>query len=165
MPTLSKALQEAINEQINYEFYSAYIYLSMAAYCDSATRPGFAHWMRMQAHEEGQHAMKFYGYVYDRGGVVTLKAIDQPPVDFQSPLETFERTLAHEQKVTARINTLYALAVKDNDYASQGFLQWFVNEQVQEERDAAQIVEMLKMVGESKNGLFMMDHELGERKG
>ncbi len=161
---LSQTLQDAINEQINYELYSAYIYLAMAAYCDSITRPGFAHWMRVQAQEEVEHAMKFYTYVYDRGGKVALQAIGQPPADFRSELDVFEKTLAHERKVTARINDLYALAVRENDYASQSFLQWFVDEQVQEERDASQIVEMLKMIGDSKNGLFMLDHELGERK-
>lgn len=162
---LSQTLQDAINEQINYELYSAYIYLAMAAYCDSITRPGFAHWMRVQAQEEVEHAMKFYTYVYDRGGNVALQAIGQPPADFRSELDVFEKTLAHERKVTARINDLYALAARENDYASQSFLQWFLDEQVQEERDASQIVEMLKMIGDSKNGLFMLDHELGERKG
>lgn len=162
---LSQTLQDAINEQINYELYSAYIYLAMAAYCDSITRPGFAHWMRVQAQEEVEHAMKFYTYVYDRGGKVALQAIGQPPADFRSELDVFEKTLAHERKVTARINDLYALAARENDYASQSFLQWFLDEQVQEERDASQIVEMLKMIGDSKNGLFMLDHELGERKG
>lgn len=162
---LSQTLHDAINEQINYELYSAYIYLAMAAYYDSITRPGFAHWMRVQAQEEVEHAMKFYTYIYDRGGKVALQAIEQPPADFRSELDAFEKALAHERKVTARINDLYAQAVKDNDYASQSFLRWFVDEQVQEERDASQIVEMLKMIGDSKNGLFMLDHELGERKG
>ncbi len=161
---LSQTLHDAINEQINYELYSAYIYLAMAAYYDSITRPGFAHWMRVQAQEEVEHAMKFYTYIYDRGGKVALQAIAQPSADFRSELDAFERALAHERKVTARINDLYAQAVKDNDYASQSFLRWFVDEQVQEERDASQIVEMLKMIGDSKNGLFMLDHELGERK-
>jgi ferritin len=162
---LSQTLHDAINEQLNYELYSAYIYLAMAAYYDSITRPGFAHWMRVQAQEEVEHAMKFYTYIYDRGGKVALQAIAQPPADFRSELDAFEKALAHERKVTARINDLYAQAVKDNDYASQSFLRWFVDEQVQEERDASQIVEMLKMIGDSKNGLFMLDHELGERKG
>jgi len=162
---LSQTLHDAINEQLNYELYSAYIYLAMAAYYDSITRPGFAHWMRVQAQEEVEHAMKFYTYIYDRGGKVALQAIGQPPADFRSELDAFEKALAHERKVTARINDLYAQAVKDNDYASQSFLRWFVDEQVQEERDASQIVEMLKMIGDSKNGLFMLDHELGERKG
>lgn len=161
---LSQTLHDAINEQLNYELYSAYIYLAMAAYYDSITRPGFAHWMRVQAQEEVEHAMKFYTYIYDRGGKVALKEIGQPPADFRSELDAFEKALAHERKVTARINDLYAQAVKDNDYASQSFLRWFVDEQVQEERDASQIVEMLKMIGDSKNGLFMLDHELGERK-
>ncbi len=161
---LSKTIQDAMNEQIKNELYSAYLYLSMAAYCDLVNLPGFAHWMRVQAQEETGHAMKLYDFIYDRGGRVILKAIDQPLADFQSPLHVFEETLAHEQKVTGTINNLYALAVQEKDYASQSFLQWFVDEQVEEERTAAQIIETLRMIGDHKGALFMLDRELGKRE-
>jgi ferritin len=160
---LSNRLQEAMNEQIKNELYSAYLYLSMSAYCDAANLPGFAHWMQMQAQEEQAHAMKFYEFIYERGGRVVLQAIDQPPVEFQSPLAIFEQTLEHEQKVTAMIHDLYALAVEEKDYASQAFLQWFVTEQVEEEASATQIVETLKMIGDKGHALIMLDRQLGRR--
>jgi ferritin len=148
---LSNRLQDAMNEQIKNELYSAYLYLSMSAYCDAANLPGFAHWMQMQE------------FIYERGGRVVLQAIDQPPVEFQSPLAVFEQTLGHEQKVTAMINDLYTLAVEEKDYASQAFLQWFVTEQVEEEASATQIVETLKMIGDKGHALLMLDRELGRR--
>lgn len=160
---LKKSLQDAMNSQIKHELYSAYFYLSMSAYFEANNLPGSARWMRLQAQEEQGHAMKFFDYIHDRGGQVVLQAIDQPPSDFKSPLDVFERTLAHEQKVTGLINSLYELAVKENDYASQSFLQWFVDEQVEEEKNATQIVEMLRMVGDHKGNLLMLDHRLGER--
>jgi ferritin len=161
---LSKTIQDAMNEQIKNELYSAYLYLSMAAYYDSMNLLGFAHWMRVQAQEEIGHAMKFYDFIYDRGGRVVLKAIDQPPAEFQSPLHVFEEALAHERRVTGMINNLYTLAIQEQDYASQSFLKWFVDEQVEEERSAAQIIETLKMIGDHKGALFMLDRELGQRK-
>jgi ferritin len=160
---LSNRLQDAMNEQIKNELYSAYLYLSMSAYCDAANLPGFAHWMQMQAQEEQAHAMKFYEFIYERGGRVVLQAIDQPPVEFQSPLAVFEETLEHEQKVTAMIHDLYALAVEEKDYASQAFLQWFVTEQVEEEASATQILETLNMIGDKGHALLMLDRELGRR--
>ena len=160
---LSQTVQNAINEQIKNELYSAYLYLSMSAYCESINLPGFAHWMRTQAQEEMDHAMKFYGFIHDRGGRVILQAIDQPPVEFKSPLDVFEKTLEHEQKVTGMIHDLYALAVQEQDYAGQIFLQWFVTEQVEEENSATQIVEMLKMIGDQRQALLMLDRELGVR--
>jgi ferritin len=160
---LSKTVQEAMNEQIKNEFYSAYQYLSMAAYCESANLPGFAHWMRMQAREEVEHAMKFYDFILDRGGRVLLQAMDQPVADFGSPLEVFEQALGHEQRVTAMINDLYGLAVRENDYASQTFLQWFVTEQVEEEKNAGDVVETLRMIGGKSEALFLFDRELGGR--
>jgi ferritin len=160
---LSKTLQDAMNEQIKNELYSAYLYLSMSAYCEAANLPGFAHWMRMQAQEEEAHAMKFYQFIHDRGGRVVLQAIDQPPVEFPSPLAVFEQTLEHEQKVTAMIHDLYTLAVEEKDYASQAFLQWFVTEQVEEEDSASQILETLKMIGDKGHALLMLDRELGSR--
>ena len=158
---LGKTIQDAMNEQIKNEFYSAYQYLSMAAYCESVNLPGFAHWMRAQSREELEHAMKFYDFILDRNGRVVLQAIDQPVVEFGSPLEVFEQVLEHEQKVTAMINELYGLAVRENDYASQTFLQWFVTEQVEEEKNAGDVVETLKMVGDTSEALFLLDRELG----
>jgi ferritin len=160
---LSKKLQDAMNEQIKNELYSAYLYLSMSAYCEAANLPGFGHWMRMQAQEEEAHAMKFYDFIHERGGRVVLQAIDQPPVEFPSPLAVFEQTLEHEQKVTGMIHDLYTLAVEEKDYASQAFLQWFVMEQVEEEDSASQILETLKMIGDKGHALLMLDRELGKR--
>ncbi|NLF49521.1 MAG: ferritin [Leptolinea sp.] len=160
---LSKNLASEINTQIKLELYSGYLYLSMAAYFEANNLPGFAHWMKKQALEEQEHAMKFYEYLNDRGDRVILQALEQPPTDFKSPLSIFEQSLEHEKSVTARINLLYSIAVKDNDYASQSFLNWFVDEQVEEEKNASEIVEWLKMAGESRNTLFMLNRQLAER--
>lgn len=159
-----ESIQEAMNEQIKNEFFSAYQYLSMAAYCEGENLPGFAHWMRTQAQEEKDHAMKFYDFILERDGRVELRAIDQPRVEFGSPLEVFEGALEHERKVTAMIHDLYALAMEEKDYASQTFLQWFVTEQVEEEKNAGDVVETLRMVGGSKEALFLLDRELGQRQ-
>jgi len=161
---LSKALEDAINEQINKELYSAYLYLSMSAYCEAASLPGCAHWMRMQAQEEVFHAMKFFDYVNDRGGRVVLNAIDQPTPVWKSPLEMFQEVLKHERKVTGLINQLYALAVKENDYATQMELQWFITEQVEEEASTSKIAQTLERIGDSGNGLIMLDGQLGKRE-
>lgn len=160
---LSQTVQEAMNEQLKHEFDSAYIYLSMAAYCESASLPGFAHWLGAQAREEVAHALKFYTFIHDRGGRVQLRALDQPPVDFASPLAVFEGALAHERKISGLINQLYSLAAREQDYASQAFLQWFVTEQVEEEKLTSQVVERLKLAGDSKHALLLIDRELGER--
>jgi ferritin len=164
MSMLGKTIQDAMNEQIKNEFYSAYQYLSMAAYCESMNLPGFAHWMRAQSQEETEHAMKFYDFILDRGGRVVLQAVEQPVVEFGSPLEVFERALEHERKVTAMINDLYGLAIRENDYASQTFLQWFVTEQVEEEKNTGDVVETLKMIGDKSEALFLLDRELGQRE-
>jgi ferritin len=161
---LSKSLQDAINEQINLELSSAYVYLSMSAHFEGETLGGFANWMRVQYQEETGHAMKFFKYVYDRGGKVLLKAISQPAAKFKTPLDVFNLVLEHEQKVTASINKLYELAVKEKDYASQSFLQWFINEQVEEEKNATDIINMLKMLGTTPISLMMADRQLGARK-
>jgi len=161
---LNKTLQDTINNQINLELYSAYIYLSMAAHFEGENLGGFAGWMHVQYHEETEHAMKFFKYVYDRGGKVTLKAIAQPAAKFKTPLDVFHIVLEHEQKVTTSINKLYELAVKEKDYASQTFLQWFINEQVEEEKNATDIINMLEMSGGASMGLMMIDRQLGERK-
>jgi ferritin len=161
---LGKAVEDAMNEQIRNELFSAYQYLSMAAYCESENLPGFAQWMRAQAREETEHAMKFYDFILDRNGRVVLEGIDGPLVQFGSPLEVFEKALEHERRVTAMINDLYGLAVREKDYASQTFLQWFVAEQVEEEKNTGDVVETLRMVGDKSEALFLLDRELGQRR-
>jgi ferritin len=161
---LSKVVEDAINEQIKNELYSAYLYLAMSAHFEVANLPGFAHWMRLQSQEEVEHAMKFFDYVNERGGRVVLQVIDQPPVEFKLPLDIFQQALEHEQKVTGMINNLYALAVKENDYPTQVMLQWFIEEQVEEEKSAGDVVEQLRMIGDHTQGLFMLDRQLGARE-
>jgi ferritin len=159
----SPVVQDKMNQQIMHEMYSAYMYLSMSAHCESANLPGFARWLRMQAEEEMEHAMKFYDFIHERNGKVVLFAIDQPPSEFGTPREIFEQVYAHEQKVTGLINSIYELSVKENDYPSQIFLHWFIEEQVEEESNSSQILETLKMISDSANGLFMLDRQLGKR--
>jgi ferritin len=160
---LSKKLQEAFNDQIQAEMASAYLYLSMAAYCEENNLKGFSHWLRAQYNEEVSHAMKMFDFVLERGGKVALKAIEAPPADFGSPLAVFEKVLAHEQHVTARINSLYELALAEKDYPSQIFLQWFITEQVEEEASASEIIEKMKIAGDKGSALVWMDKELGKR--
>ena len=157
-------VQNAINEQINQELYSAYVYLSMVGYFESSSLPGFAHWMRMQSREEVGHAMRLFDYLLDRGGRAALQAIDKPPADFSSPLEAIQQTLEHEQRVTSLIEGLYEVALKENDYATQAQLQWFVTEQVEEEKNAGMILDQLKMVGENRTAMLMLDMELAKRQ-
>jgi len=160
---LSKAMQDAINEQIQKEYHSSYLYLAMAAHCEASNLPGSAQWMRVQSQEELSHAMKLFDHVVDRGGRVTLQAIQQPAAEYKSALDVFEKARAHEQLITAAIHKLYALALKENDYAAQVMLQWFVTEQVEEEKNAAAIVDALRSVGTQGTALFMVDRWLGER--
>lgn len=160
---LNKNVQDAINEQIKNELFSAYIYLAMSAYFEDQNLSGMARWMRMQSNEEMEHAMKFFDYIYDRGGRVTLKAIDQPPFEWKSPLAAFEQAYEHEQKVSGMINAIYELAIKENDYPTQVMLHWFIDEQVEEEKNASGIVEQLKLVGDHTGPLLMLDHQLGQR--
>ncbi len=160
---LSEAMQTALNDQIQKELHSAYIYLSMSAYFEAQNLAGAAHWMRHQSEEEQEHAMKIFEFVTDRGGRVVLQAIGAPPSDFASPLAVFEAAYAHEQKVTKSIHDLYALAVKESDYPTQVMLQWFIGEQVEEEKNASTIVEQLKMVGDLPAAMFMIDRQLGSR--
>ncbi|CAN5209296.1 ferritin [soil metagenome] len=160
---LSKKIQAALNDQINNEFYAAYLYLSMAGYFRETNLAGFAHWMQMQRQEEIAHAMKIFDFVYDRDGLVDLQALKKPPARFESPLDVMEQALGHEREVTAKINDLYELAVKEKDYPTQALLQWFIIEQVEEEASALQIVEQLKMIGDSRAALLMLDRELGAR--
>jgi ferritin len=161
---ISKTLLAEFNTQVNYELYSAYLYLSMAAHFEAANMLGFAHWMKVQAKEEQVHGMKFYEYILDRGGKVVLQAIPQPPADFSSPLAIFEQVYEHEKVVTGRIHLLYGMAVAENDYAAQSFLTWFENEQVEEEKNDTQILDWLKMAADSPNALFMIDSMLGKRE-
>lgn len=161
---LSKAIQDAINEQIKNEFYSAYMYLSMAAYFENKNLPGFAKWLRVQFQEEQVHALKFYDYVIERNGRVNLLAIPQPPAEWDSNLDAFQKVLEHEQKVTGMINKLYELALAEKDYASQVELQWFINEQVEEEKNASAIIEQLLMVDAKGTVVLMLDHQLGKRE-
>jgi len=160
---LDQALQDAMNQQIRKEIHSAYLYLGMAAYCDSANLPGFAQWLKVQFKEEMEHAMKFYDFINDRGGKVVLEALDKPTVGYKSALDVFESTLAHEQKITASINGLYELAQAKKDYPTQVFLQWFISEQVEEEKNATQIVENLKAIGDKAGSLLYLDKHLGKR--
>jgi ferritin len=160
----SKKIQDAINEQINKELYSAYLYLSMATQLDAENLPGFAHWMRVQYREETEHALKFYRYVDERGGRVLLKAIDAPPTEFGSPLEVFKAVLEHEQLVTGLINKLYEMALDEKDYATQSLLRWYIDEQVEEEANASYIVETLKLAGEKGNALILLDRQLAQRE-
>ena len=161
---LSKKLEEAINEQINKELYSGYLYLSMSAYCEAENLPGAANWMRIQAQEELGHAMRLFDHVKARGGRVVLKAIEMPPPVWKSPLEMFEEVLEHERKVTGLINRLYEVALSENDYATQMELHWFITEQVEEEESAGQVVEQLRRVGDQPMGLLMLDGQLGQRQ-
>lgn len=161
---IPQAMQDAMNEQIKNELYSAYLYLSMAAHFESKTLAGFANWLRLQAKEELGHAMKFFDFILERGGEVNLKAIDQPPSSWTSNLEAFEQVLAHEQKVTKNIHDLYELALKEKDYPSQVMLQWFIEEQVEEEKNATEIIEKLKMIEAHGTAVLMLDHELGKRE-
>ena len=161
--TLSKALQGALNDQIHKEYYSSYLYLAMSAYLEAQNLPGAAKWTRIQSQEELSHALKLFDHMIDRGNRVALAAIQQPPAEYGSALQLFEKVLKHEQLVTASIHALYALAVKEQDYPAQVMLQWFVTEQVEEEKNASQVVEQLKAVGESKTSLMLLDRHLGKR--
>jgi ferritin len=162
---MDKKLIKAFNEQIKNELYSAYLYLSMAAYCENKNLPGFAHWMRVQAKEENTHGMKIFDFLVDRGEKVILEAIDQPPAEFSSAEEIFAKVLEHEKKVTGLINKLYALSKEADDNASQVFLHWFIDEQVEEEKNASQILETIKMIEGECVPLIMLDRELAKREG
>lgn len=162
---ISKTLQDAVNEQINKELYSAYLYLGMSAYCESKNLPGVAQWLKVQFKEEQTHALKFYQHLVDRGGQVALKAIDRPPERFGTITKLFEQVLEHEEKVTSLIHKLLELAQKEKDHALAEELQWFVKEQVEEEKNASEIVAKLKQAGEQGAALLFLDKALGERKG
>jgi ferritin len=160
---ITQRLQEEFNEQIKYELYSAYMYMAMSAYCSDRNLSGFAHWMRMQAEEEVDHAMRFYNFLLERGGRVELQAIDRPPVEYGSPLQVMEKSLEHERFVTSRINQLYDVAVEEADHPAAVMLQWFITEQVEEEATIDEIVQRMKMFGEEGPALLMVDSQLGAR--
>ncbi len=160
---LTKAVLEALNHQIKLEFSSAYTYLAMSAHCESAKLPGFAKWLRVQWEEEIGHAMKLFSYVHERNGEVRLQSIEKPAGRWQSPVDVFDHVLSHEQKVTASIHRLYEVATKEKDYATQVLLQWFIKEQVEEEKNATEIIELMKLAGASGPSLLMLDRQLGTR--
>ncbi|MCK4605773.1 MAG: ferritin [candidate division Zixibacteria bacterium] len=160
---ISRKMQDAMNDQVAAEFYSAHLYLSMSAYLESIDLPGFANWMRIQYQEEVSHGMKMFDYVIERDGRVLVKAIDAPLSEWKSVVSVFEAVYEHEQKVTGLINNLVDIALSEKDHASHIFLQWFVNEQVEEESTAKGIVRQLTMLGDSKAGLFQVDRELAQR--
>lgn len=153
-------IQDAINTQIRNEYYSSYLYLSMAAYCETKNYPGFASWLRRQSDEELDHAMRLYDYILDRDGRVILEGIDQPPSEFGTLEEMFEEVLEHEKEVSSMIHSLYELAVSHNDHATSVELQWFIKEQVEEEKTASDLVEQLKQADGNKAALLMLDREV-----
>jgi ferritin len=160
---LSKKMTAALNEQVNKEMYSAFLYMSMSAHSESQGLKGFSNWFMVQYQEEMGHAMKIYHYIQEQGAEVKLKAIAEPPSDFTSPLDMFEKTLVHEQFVTKSIHDLYEMALSEKDHATEIFLQWFVTEQIEEEANDHEIIDKLKMVGNSPQGIFMIDKELAAR--
>lgn len=160
---IKKEVLDAINEQINAETYSAYMYLSMAAYFEEMGLSGFSNWMKVQYQEESAHALKFFNYITERSGKVVLKAVAQVPVDFNGIVDVFEQTLKHENNVTEKINNLMNIAVSANDHATQSFLKWFIDEQVEEEANVERILATLKLINGEGNGVFMMDREMSQR--
>jgi ferritin len=160
---INRRMQDAINEQIKFEIYSANLYLSMSAYIEGKNLKGIAHWLRVQYEEETFHALKLYDYLKNREGQVIIQSIDAPPSEFGTPLETFEKVLEHEQHVTAGINKLYKIAIEENDFAAQIFLQWFVNEQMEEEASASEVIGKMKLIGDRGVDLLYLDTELSAR--
>ncbi len=160
---LSAKMEKALNEQINKELFSSYLYLSMSAYYESVNLTGFAAYFNMQADEEYAHAMKIYGHVHTRGGRVVLEAIEKPQAEWNGALDGLKAAYAHEQFITNSIHSLVDLALELKDHATNQFLQWFVEEQVEEEENALALVTKLEMIGESKNSLYLFDRDMGKR--
>lgn len=160
---LNKKVEEALNAQINAEFWSAYLYLSMSAFFEAEGKSGFANWFKVQFKEEQAHAEILMNFVQSRGGKVELRAIDAVPVKWDSPLEVFKETLKHEQKVTALINNLYTIAEENKDYATRNTLAWFIDEQVEEEKNAQEYIDTLTLIGDNGYGLYQLDKELATR--
>ena len=160
---LSKKMEKVLNEQINAEYHSSYIYLSMSAYFQKVGLSGFANWMRVQSKEELTHVDKFFDYIIERGGEVKLTPIAEVDVDFDGVVDVYEKTLAHEQYISGRINDLMDVAIEERDHASRSMLQWFVDEQVEEEANVKAILDNLRLINGQGNGLFMMDREMQTR--
>ena len=160
---IGERLAQAMNDQVKHELESYYIYLSMAAWFHSRSLDGMGHWMRCQAHEEMIHAMKFFDHIIDRGGEVTLQNLTQLKTEWSSPLEAFQDALQHEQFISAKINDLITVAREERDFASEPLLNWFSDEQIEEEATAGKIADELEMVGSDKSALLLMDRELGQR--
>ena len=160
---ISKKIEDAINKQVNAEFFSAYLYLGMSARCTEMNLKGIANWLYVQAQEEMTHAMKFHKFVLERNGHVNLPNIDGVPSEWKGPLQMFKVAYEHEQKVTGMINNIVDLALAERDHATASMLNWFVDEQVEEEANASEIYEKLKLIADSKEGLFMLDKELSVR--
>lgn len=162
---LTKNVLKALADQINAEFYSAYMYLGMSAWCEGRNLPGFAAWMRKQFEEEQKHALKIFDYVLEQNEAVSLAAIAQPPAAYKTLQEIWEKTYAHERHVTSLIYKVYALAQKEQDFATQGLMQWYVNEQVEEEQQASSILEQVKMVGTTSSAVFFLDRHVSKSRG
>jgi ferritin len=160
---LSEKMQKALNDQVMAEMYSGNLYIAMSAYFEEESLSGFGHWMRAQAQEEYQHAMSFYKHITDRDGRVRVGAVEAPPESYESPLDVFQKTVEHEEKVTKMVHNLVALAREEKDYAAEVFLQAFVSEQVEEEKTAKEIRDMLKLIGEKGHALMALDGRLAQR--
>jgi ferritin len=160
---ISQRVQDAFNGQVNAEAYSAYLYLAMSAYFESLSLKGMASWMRVQAQEETTHAMKFFDHIQSRGGRVVLTEIAPPPAEWDSPLAAFEAAYEHEKVISGEINKLVDLSITESDHASNAFLQWFVTEQVEEEESVLEIVDQLKLIGDDRSAMFLLERELGQR--
>lgn len=160
---ISKKVQQAFNSQLNEELFSSYLYLSMAAHFEAKNLKGFAHWFRIQSQEEYGHALKFFNFILQKGGKVSLTQVATPKTEWNSIAEVFNDTLKHEQKITDLINKLVEVSMEEKDYAAHTFLQWFVTEQVEEEANVEEIIQKIEMIGDNKSGLFLLDNELGSR--
>jgi ferritin len=160
---MNAEMEKALNEQVNAEMYSFYLYLSMSAWADSKGLKGLTNWMRVQAQEEMAHGMKIFDFINERGGKAILKTIEEPPREWQNIINVFEEVLAHERKITASINELYNIAMQVKDHASSTFLHWFVIEQVEEEANVSQILDQLRLIDGQGTGLFLLDREFGQR--
>lgn len=161
---MDQEMQDALNRQINKELFAGYLYLAMCAHFEARSLNGFAQWMRAQAQEELDHAMRIFDHMSDRGAKVELAALDRPSGEFGSPLEAFEEALEHEKAVTVMIHELYDMAVEKHDHASQILLEWFINEQVEEEDTVGTIVDQIRMAGDNQAAILMLDRELGARQ-
>jgi len=161
---LSKGMQEALNEQVKHEMFSSHLYLSMVTWLEANNWPGFANWMKVQAKEETSHAMKFFNHIFDRGGRVTLQALEKPQSEFKSPLDIFEKALDHEKFITGSINKLNDMAIRENDYATSSMLKWFIDEQVEEEKNAQKNVDDLRRAGDHLGGLLILDKNAKKRE-